>query len=79
MLQQGAENKSMHQERSIGRDASIDAAAGDISFSKTTPGNEHDVLEDLAITALGKGGEVLVLPPERMPTVSGVAAIFRHE
>ncbi|TNJ38688.1 hypothetical protein FGF66_07475 [Chlorobaculum thiosulfatiphilum] len=57
----------------------IDAAAGDISFSKMTPGNEHDVLEDLAITVLGKGGEVLVLPPERMPTVSGVAAIFRHE
>lgn len=57
----------------------IDAASGDISFSKTSPGNEHDVFEDLAITVLGKGGEVLVLPSEKMPTVSGIAAIFRHE
>lgn len=57
----------------------IDAASGDISFSMTSPGNEHDVFEDLAITVLGKGGEVLVLPSERMPTASGVAAIFRHE
>lgn len=57
----------------------IDAASGDISFSMTSPGNEHDVFEDLAITVLGKGGEVLVLPSEKMPTASGVAAIFRHE
>jgi len=56
----------------------IDEANGDISFSMTMPGSEHDVLEDLAVTVLGKGGEVLVLPPERMPSDSGVAAIFRH-
>lgn len=57
----------------------IDARGGDISFIKGALGNEHDVFEDLAITVLGKGGEVLVLPPDRMPTESGVAAIFRHE
>lgn len=57
----------------------IDTAAGDISFSKAAPGKEHDVFEDLAITVLGKGGEVLVLPSERMPSESGIAAIFRHE
>ncbi|UWX57508.1 hypothetical protein NY406_09920 [Chlorobaculum sp. MV4-Y] len=56
----------------------IDARAGDISFSKGALGNEHDVFEDLAIAVLGKGGEVLVLPSERMPAESGVSAIFRH-
>ncbi|NTW53869.1 MAG: hypothetical protein HGB15_03720 [Chlorobaculum sp.] len=57
----------------------IDTDSGDISFSKAAPGKEHDVFEDLAITVLGKGGEVVVLPSERMPSESGVAAIFRHE
>ena len=56
----------------------IDKTDGDISFSMAV-GNEHDVFEDLAITVLGKGGEVLVLPPDKMPTASGVAAIYRHE
>jgi hypothetical protein len=57
----------------------IDAETGDILFSKAMPGKEHDVFEDIAITVLGKGGEVLVLPPEKMPSPSGVAAIFRYE
>jgi hypothetical protein len=56
----------------------IDKRDGDISFSMAA-GNEHDVFEDLAIAVLGKGGEVLVLPPDKMPTASGVAAIYRHE
>jgi hypothetical protein len=56
----------------------IDPVKGDISFSMETTGNEHDVLEDLAVTVMGKGGEVLVLPSEKMPSASGAAAIFRH-
>jgi hypothetical protein len=56
----------------------IDQAKGNISFSMTTKGNEHDVLEDLAVTVMGKGGDVLVLPSEKIPSASGVAAIFRH-
>jgi hypothetical protein len=56
----------------------IDAATGDISFGKAKPGREHDVFEDLAVTVLTRGGEALVLPAEKMPTASGVAAIFRH-
>jgi len=56
----------------------IDPAKGEISFSMETPGNKHDLLEDLAVTVMGNGGEVLVLPSEKMPSASGVAAIFRH-
>jgi hypothetical protein len=56
----------------------IDTVKGDIAFSMATTGNEHDVLEDLAVTVMRKGGEVLVLSSEKMPSVSGAAAIFRH-
>jgi hypothetical protein len=56
----------------------IDTVSGDIEFSKEPEVHDHDVLEDLAVTAIRNGGEVLVLPSERMPSDSGVAAIFRH-
>jgi len=38
----------------------------------------YDVFEDLSLTVLAKGGEVVVLLPERMPAESGAVAIFRH-
>jgi len=37
-----------------------------------------DVLDDLAEMVLRMDGQVLVLPPENMPTDTGVAAIFRY-
>ncbi|MBE7373708.1 baeRF3 domain-containing protein [Pseudomonas lopnurensis] len=39
----------------------------------TTP----DLLDELTIWTLEQGGEVVVVPMERMPTVSGAAAIYR--
>ena len=36
-----------------------------------------DMLDDLAELVLGKGGEVVVVPRERMPIDSGLAAIYR--
>jgi Bacterial archaeo-eukaryotic release factor family 3 len=39
---------------------------------------DYDVLDDLAETALGTGAEVIVLPPDRMPTKTGAAAVFRY-
>lgn len=36
-----------------------------------------DVLDDLAEMARRKGGEVIVVPAERMPTDTGLAAIYR--
>jgi hypothetical protein len=35
------------------------------------------MLDDLAELVLGKGGEVVVVPRERMPIDSGLAAIYR--
>jgi hypothetical protein len=37
-----------------------------------------DVLDDLAEMVLRADGAVLVLPPEMMPTTTGLAAIYRY-
>jgi hypothetical protein len=36
-----------------------------------------DLLDDIAELVLRKGGEVVVVPSEKMPTPAGVAAIYR--
>lgn len=37
-----------------------------------------DVLDDLMELTLQRGGEVIIVPHERMPTESGIAAIYRY-
>jgi hypothetical protein len=37
-----------------------------------------DVLDDLAMLSLKMGGQVVIMPTERMPTETGVAAIYRY-
>jgi hypothetical protein len=37
-----------------------------------------DILDDLAEMVLRKDGQVFVIPPEQMPTGTGVAAVFRY-
>jgi hypothetical protein len=36
------------------------------------------VLDDLAASTLEMGGQVVVVPQERMPTRTGIAAIYRY-
>jgi hypothetical protein len=36
-----------------------------------------DVLDDLAAFVARQGGEVVVVPPERLPTETGLAAVYR--
>lgn len=41
--------------------------------------NEYqDVLDEVMLQALQQGGEVIVVPPERMPSKTGAAAVFRY-
>ena len=59
------------------------ADAGDGGTFEFRPGNAgdpkvDDVLDDLAEMVLKTDGAVLVLPPDMMPTESGVAAIYRY-
>jgi hypothetical protein len=56
----------------------IDATTGDIEFDDLAHPKVDDVLDDLAALALKMGGEVVVLPTERMPAETGIAAIYRH-
>lgn len=56
----------------------IDPVSGDIQLDEASQSSGRDILEEMAMAVLAQGGEVVVLLPERMPTESGAAAIFRH-
>ena len=55
----------------------LDTASGRIDFAELSHPKVDDLLDDLAELVLTKGGEVVVVPADRMPTESGAAAIFR--
>jgi hypothetical protein len=55
----------------------IDAQTGAIQADELSNPTVDDKLDDLAEIVLRKGGEVVVVPKDRMPTSSGLAAIFR--
>ena len=55
----------------------IDAATGKVDTAVLGNPEVDDVLDDLGEIVLRKGGEVVVVPSERMPTKTGAAAIFR--
>jgi hypothetical protein len=56
----------------------INAATGDIQTDDLEHPEVDDVLDDLATLALKMGGQVVIVPAERMPTKTGIAAIYRH-
>ncbi len=56
----------------------IDATTGDIEFDDLAYPKVDDVLDDLGALALKMGGQVVVVPTERMPTKTGIAAIYRY-
>ncbi len=55
----------------------MDPASGAISLGKLDDPQVDDLLDDLGERVLATGGEVVVVPTERMPTDSGLAAIYR--
>ena len=56
----------------------VDATTGDLEFDDLEHPDVDDLLDDLGMLALKMGGEVVVVPTERMPTESGIAAIYRY-
>jgi hypothetical protein len=56
----------------------IDATTGDIEFDDLAHPRVDDVLDDLGALALKMGGQVIIVPAERMPTKTGIAAIYRY-
>jgi hypothetical protein len=55
----------------------LDRTAGSIHPAGRSSSHVDDMLDDLAELVLCKAGEVVVVPRERMPTDSGLAAIYR--
>lgn len=56
----------------------IDAETGDIELDDGADSGVDDLLDDLGALALRMGGHVVVVPTDRMPTETGIAAIYRY-
>lgn len=56
----------------------LDAASGHITLADAAHPEVDDVLDDLGALALSMGGKVVIVPAEKMPAKTGVAAIYRY-
>ncbi|TCD47692.1 hypothetical protein [Chlorobium sp. N1] len=56
----------------------VDAETGSVRFAPLEDPAVDDVLDDIGEIVLRKGGEVLVLASEEMPTLTGLAATYRY-
>lgn len=56
----------------------IDLATGQIATGDISDPETGDLLDDLAETVLRMNGEVVVVPAERMPSKTGIAATYRY-
>jgi hypothetical protein len=55
----------------------VDLATGTVQRSEMSDAHTDDLLDDLSELTLRAGGEVVIVPVERMPSKSGVAATYR--
>ena len=56
----------------------INATTGEIAFDDLAHPQVNDLLDDLGELVLKMGGQVVVVPKERMPTETGIAVIYRY-
>jgi hypothetical protein len=55
----------------------IDQVSGRVDFGDLAHPEVDDLLDDISELVLKKGGQVVVVPAERMPAQTGIAAIYR--
>lgn len=55
----------------------LDALTGEVVYDDLADPNVDDLLDDLGQLVLKQGGEIVIVPAERMPTQSSIAAIYR--
>ena len=55
----------------------LDSATGKPQAAELAQPDVDDMLDDVAEQVLRTGGEVIVVPTERMPSTTGLAAIYR--
>jgi hypothetical protein len=56
----------------------LDSASGQVQRADLSDPDVDDLLDDLGKLVVSKGGEVRVIPGDRMPGNTGLAAIYRH-
>ena len=56
----------------------VDGSNGALELDDISHPELDDVLDDLGSVTLKMGGEVVVVPSQRMPTETGIAAIYRY-
>lgn len=56
----------------------LDPATGEVHLGRLADPETGDAIDDLAELVLRTGGEVVVVPANRMPTQTGLAATFRY-
>lgn len=56
----------------------LDAATGRVELADLSDPQVDDLLDDLGELVATKGGRVMVIPAERMPTRTGLAATYRY-
>jgi len=56
----------------------INSTSGQMDLDESSHSAIEDILDDLAEATLRMKGEVIIVPAERMPTTTGVAATFRY-
>jgi hypothetical protein len=55
----------------------FDPVSGALEFAPLDDPGVDDLLDDLGEHALKVGGEVVIVPAERVPSDTGIAAIYR--
>jgi hypothetical protein len=55
----------------------LDAVTGEITYDDLSNPTTDDLLDDLGQLVLKQGGQIVIVPTERMPTQTGIAAIYR--
>ena len=56
----------------------LNGATGRVELANLSDPHSDDLLDDLGELVAKKGGTVLVIPAERMPSRTGLAAIYRY-
>lgn len=66
----------LEADRTVG--GRIDPVTGAVTFDDVDRSDVDDVLDDLGEHVLRHGGDVVVVPVERMPSSTGIAATYRY-
>src|SRR5690606_12176876 len=56
----------------------VDNFTGEITPADPTESKVDDLLDDIGELVTKNGGKVVIFPVDRMPTFTGIAAIFRY-